>query len=159
MNEKFEHRSTYKVLLYTYKAQHGQAPRYISNLIEKYHPTRSLRSATKSLLKEPSCRTTTYGSRSFRVSAPRLWNSLPQHIRQTKTLANFKKLLKTHLFKHAFKLWYWLKWFYTCVLTYLLIVLFYLFLLHIKNSRILHILISIVCIIDCITFADISYLC
>ena len=99
-----EYRSTYKVLLYTYKAQHGQAPRYISNLIEKYHPTRSLRSATKSLLKEPSCRTTTYGSRSFCVSAPRLWNSLPQHIRQTKTLANFKKLLKTHLFKHAFKL-------------------------------------------------------
>ena len=62
-----EYRSAYKVLLYTYKSLHGETPSYISDLIEEYKPTRSLRSASQCLLKVPSARTVTYGSRSFCV--------------------------------------------------------------------------------------------
>ena len=38
------------------------------------------------------------GRRAFRYSAPRLWNSLPQHIRLTSSVDTFKKNLKHHLF-------------------------------------------------------------
>ena len=45
------------------------------------------------------------GSRSFYVAAPRYWNSLPDDIRDIKlNLNEFKKRLKTFLFKSAFLL-------------------------------------------------------
>ena len=96
-----EYRAMYKVLLYTYKALHGLAPQYISELVEMYVPARPLRSATQSLLRVPKSRTATYGSRSFRVSAPQLWNQLPDHVKQAPSLVTFKKQLKTCLFKQA----------------------------------------------------------
>jgi hypothetical protein len=97
-----EYRTAYKVLLYTYKALNDLAPPYICELIEEYRPARTLRSAAQSLLKVPKSRTTTYGTRSFRVSAPKLWNELPDHIKQAPTLVAYKKLLKTCLFKQAY---------------------------------------------------------
>jgi hypothetical protein len=97
-----EYRTAYKVLLYTYKALHGLAPQYICELVEAYKPTRSLRSASKSLLIVPTSRTSTYGSRSFRVSAPLLWNGLSEQLKQAPSLVSFKKQLKTCLFKQAY---------------------------------------------------------
>jgi len=99
-----EFRTAYKVVLYTYKALHRLAPEYISELIEEYIPTRTLRSASQSLLKVPLSRTSTYGSRSFRVTAPQLWNALPDQLKLAPTLGTFKKHLKTYLFKKAFNL-------------------------------------------------------
>ena len=99
-----QYRTAYKVLLYVYKAVHGEAPAYICNLVEEYVPTRSLRSASQHLLKVPSPRTVTYGSRSFRVCGPQLWNELPPHVKNAQSLVAYKKLLKTHLFKLAYNL-------------------------------------------------------
>lgn len=99
-----EYRVKYKVLLYTFKALNGLAPQYICDLVEEYRPTRTLRSSTQSLLVVPSCRTATYGSRSFIVSAPTLWNSLPNELKAVQTLATFKKCLKTYLFRRAYGL-------------------------------------------------------
>ena len=48
-----EQRIEYKVLLLTYKALHGKAPAYISQLLSLYTPTRPLRSQNKNLLKVP----------------------------------------------------------------------------------------------------------
>ena len=45
---------------------------------------------------------TTLGARSFHVSAPARWNSLPAHIRTIDSLALFKKSLKTYFFKLSF---------------------------------------------------------
>ena len=42
------------------------------------------------------------GERSFRYAASAVWNSLPNSIRNTPTLAAFKRQLKTHLFRQAF---------------------------------------------------------
>ena len=96
-----EYRVKYKVLLYTYKALNGLAPQYISDLVQTYVPARSLRSASQSLLQVPKFRTATYGTRSFRVSAPQLWNQLPDHVKQAPSLLTFKKQLKTCLFRQA----------------------------------------------------------
>ena len=53
-------------------------------------------------LSVPSTRTA-IGSRSFRVAAPSVWNSLPQHLRaDSLSQQQFKNGLKTHLFKVAY---------------------------------------------------------
>ena len=46
-------RITFKVLLFVFKSRHGLAPSYISDLLENYVPTRSLRSADTFLLVVP----------------------------------------------------------------------------------------------------------
>jgi len=43
-----------------------------------------------------------FGSRGFRVAVPVIWNSLSDSIRQTPSLAIFKRELKTHLYNTAF---------------------------------------------------------
>ena len=40
----------------------------------------------------------TYEDRAFSVVAPKLWNSLPYHIRNAESVFKFKSLLKTHLY-------------------------------------------------------------
>ena len=49
---------------------------------------------------------TTLGDRSFAAAAPQLWNSLPYLIRSSRSVASFKKTLKTFLFQKAF-LWFY----------------------------------------------------
>ena len=46
-------RITYKILLLTYKALNGMAPRYIADLLQPHTPTRQLRSFSKNLLVIP----------------------------------------------------------------------------------------------------------
>jgi len=43
-----------------------------------------------------------FGSRFFRVFAPKIWNSLTPQIRQCQTLATFRRHLKTNYFQSAF---------------------------------------------------------
>ena len=49
-----------------------------------------------------SARLVTLGDDAFKVAAPTLWNKLPTHTRNSKSLNSFKNLLKTHLFKLSF---------------------------------------------------------
>ncbi len=92
-----KHRITFKVLLLTYKALHGLAPCYITELLQRYIPTRTLRSGSKALL-TPVSSSTSYGARSFAVAAPALWNDIPLEIRNATSVESFKSMLKTHLF-------------------------------------------------------------
>ena len=89
-----------------YKCLNGLAPPYLSELLSRYVPARSLRSADKDLLTVPSISAKalkTFGSRSFTLAGPRLWNDLPREIRGSGSLEIFKKRLKTHLFKLAYE--------------------------------------------------------
>ena len=93
-----------KIWMITFKAIHGMAPSYLSNLVCIRSSSRySLRSNDTKFLERPKgVMRTTLGARSFHASAPALWNSLPAHIRTTDSLALFKKSVKTYLFKLAF---------------------------------------------------------
>lgn len=95
-------RIEFKILVLVFKAYHGIAPLYISDMITKYEPTRSLRSSSKRLLVVPRYNLKTYGGRAFSVNGPMLWNSLPNNIRETETLSTFKNQIKTFLFKRSF---------------------------------------------------------
>ena len=88
-------RIQFKVLLLVYKALNGLAPKYIKELLVPYKPRRHLRSEAKGLLDEPRTRL------KFSISAPRLWNALPQHLKDSTSCQAFKKCLKTHLFRLA----------------------------------------------------------
>ena len=80
------------------------APRYISDIIDQYKPTRSLRSSSSNLLRVPLSNSKTYGDRAYSVAAPTLWNALPSDIKCCTTLSDFKCKLKTHLFRLSFSL-------------------------------------------------------
>ena len=92
----------YKILILTYKCIHGLAPLYLQELIQEYKPTRNLRSSSKLSLVFATVSTLTYGHRSFSKASAELWNNHPMHVKNCKTLYQFKSSLKTHLFKVAF---------------------------------------------------------
>ncbi|XP_057187413.1 uncharacterized protein LOC130552818 [Triplophysa rosa] len=97
-----KYRIDFKVLLITYKALNGLAPTYITELLPHYNRSRSLRSQNSRLLKTPRITKSTKGGRAFSYVAPKLWNSLPDTIRGSDTLSQYKSRLKTHFFSQAF---------------------------------------------------------
>ena len=95
-------RVDYKIILLTFRALHGLAPVYLSQLLTVYRPTRTLRCHSQLLLRQPKSRLKTYGDRAFSHAAPGLWNALPSDLRAVNCLDNCKINLKTYLFKKAF---------------------------------------------------------
>ena len=89
-----KYRLRFKVNTFTYKVLNGLAPAYISDIVQKHQPTRSLRSTQKSLLVVPVLRTATYGERCFSRHAAILWNDLPENIKQLNTFSCFKRHLE-----------------------------------------------------------------
>uniref|UniRef100_A0A8C5A3Y9 Reverse transcriptase domain-containing protein n=1 Tax=Gadus morhua TaxID=8049 RepID=A0A8C5A3Y9_GADMO len=96
------HRIHYKLLVLTYKALHHMAPPYLSDLLSLYQPPRALRSSSAGLLSTHTSKLHSLGDRAFSRISPRLWNSLPQHIRDSESLTIFQSRLKTHLFSFAY---------------------------------------------------------
>ena len=97
-----EQRIIFKILLLTFKALNNLCPSYISDLLETYKPTRSLRSSSRNLLTIPRSKLKSYGDRAFSVCAPKLWNDIPEIIKCCANLKTFKRNLKTYLFKRYF---------------------------------------------------------
>jgi len=63
----------------TYKVFHDTAPRYLDRVAD-IPGRRAIRSASTSRLVVPSFRLSTVGCRTFNVSAPRIWNALPEDV-------------------------------------------------------------------------------
>ena len=97
-----ECRIDFKVLLITFKALHGKAPKYLSDLLT-FREARASRSSNKLLLIVPRTNCVTFGDRAFSVYAPNLWNSVPYSIRSCYEV-EFKTKVKTYLFKRYFGL-------------------------------------------------------
>jgi len=98
-----EWRIWFKLTTLTFKALHtGRLP-YLSNLLQHHEPTRSLRSSSSHYRSVPR-HNFKFGSRAFRSSAPRVWNSLPLSIRESQSLPTFRRHLKTFYFQSAYPL-------------------------------------------------------
>ena len=93
-------RLEFKILLLTFKCLHNQGPSYLRELLKFRNPSRTLRSFKQFLLQN-SYRPNTlyYGERAFAFAAPKLWNSIPEHIKSASSLSTFKTALKTYLFR------------------------------------------------------------
>ena len=98
VRQRIEH----KILTLTHKCRAGGGLGYLRNLLQEKKCTTTLRSNGTDLLVIPRTRHKTFADRAFNIAAPTLWNNLPQEIRSIKKLLNFKKALKTHLFRPAF---------------------------------------------------------
>ena len=94
--QSIENRVKYNKAVLTYKALHDQTPEYVSKLLKPVSQTHglNLRSSENGDLHMPLARTALY-SGAFSCSAPKLWNSLPQSVKNCDTLNSFKKSLKT----------------------------------------------------------------
>ena len=97
-----EQRIIFKILLLTFKSLNNLCTSYISDLLEIYKPTRSLRSSSRNLLVIPRSKLKSFGDRAFSVSAPKLWNDIPETIKCSVDLNAFKRNLKTYLLSVIF---------------------------------------------------------
>ena len=76
-----EWRIRFKLATMTFKALHAGRPPYLTDQLQYYQPTRSLRSSgSHQLIK--SRHNLSFGPRAFHISAPHIWNSLPTNIRE-----------------------------------------------------------------------------
>ena len=96
-----EWRIRFKLATLTFKTLHTGRPPYLTDLLQHHEPTRLLRSSSSHQLSVPR-HNLTFGSRAFRCSSPRVWNSLPVSIRESQSLPTFRRHLKTFYFQSAY---------------------------------------------------------
>ena len=92
-------RVRYKLLLLVYKTFHKQSPQYMQTCILHHVPSRpNLRSSSDPFRLTFPHTHNKAGDRTFTVTAAKEWNGLPSWIREAKTVEQFRKFIKTHLF-------------------------------------------------------------
>jgi len=91
-------RIEFKIAMITFKTLHLQYPTYLFELLRQYIPPRDLRSSHLNKLVKPCMNLKSYGERSFYYAAAKIWNNLPNNVRQAPNLVTFKRNLKTHYF-------------------------------------------------------------
>ena len=95
-------RIDYKIAVLVFKCLNSLAPKYMSDMVAKYNPSRTLRSTNTNLIVKHSAKYKTLGDRAFSVHASSVWNALPITLRNSSTINTFKQDLKTHLFRKSF---------------------------------------------------------
>ena len=91
---KIKERIVYKILLIVHKCVNGVAPKELSDMFQFVRSDRTRRLDVKFCIG-------LMGERAISVCGPKLWNALPQELRQETSTEDFKKSLKTFLFKDA----------------------------------------------------------
>ncbi len=93
-----------KTLMLTFKSINGLGPTYLSDLLHTKTSSRCLRSSDGQSLAIPLFKLRTVGDRSFCSAGPRLWNALPQFMRNKSLLCSaadpgisFSSLLHSYL--------------------------------------------------------------
>ena len=99
-------RIEYKLLTLAFKCVHDKAPKYLSELILRRVPSRpglrSLNNISLFVPKTISRADKSTADRAFSSSTFKLWNTLPSEIRNTRTIIDFKRKVKTFLFGNYF---------------------------------------------------------
>jgi len=90
-------RIQFKLCLMMYKAMHGLAPAYLSELCASSSIEGRTRSSARGDLVVQQSRTK-FGGRAFVVAGPAAWNRLPCSVRNSPSLDSFKTALKTFFF-------------------------------------------------------------
>ena len=94
----------FKICILTYIALNTGKPAYLRNKLNKFSTKLEVsikHSHDPHRLNEPRMNKQ-IGTRSFKYSAPRLFNSLPRRVKDSGNLKTFKKKLKTFLFNECY---------------------------------------------------------
>ena len=94
-----KYRIQFIIGLITYKIRNQGQPVYLRELIHPYTSSNTRRSTPKLKFLHKSVK---HFPNSFSHYAPVLWNSFPSQIRNSPSVASFRKHLKTHLFNSSF---------------------------------------------------------
>jgi hypothetical protein len=98
-------RIEFRLAVLAYRCLNGTAPQYLADGLQRVAGISSrsrLRSASTALLLVPRSNHTTIGDRAFPVAAAKVWNSLPSSITSLSSLLQFRKALKTELFRRSY---------------------------------------------------------
>jgi len=102
---KAPERIAFKQSVLVYKCLHRSAPVYLTDelcQVADVEARQRLRSSSSSSLIVSRTRLLTVGDRALPVAAARIWNSLPDLVISTSSVAVFRSQLKTHLFKISY---------------------------------------------------------
>ena len=102
-------RSEFKLATLVYKFIHTGFPKYFAPYLSTYHTTYNTRcsQSVANFLNVPKFQPTIHKSTkqfgfTFAFDAPTVWNSLPEDIRASPTIASFRKKLKTYIYAKAY---------------------------------------------------------
>ena len=95
-------RCEFNLLVMVYKSLNNLAPSYLSGLLSMKISSYATRSSAQTLLHAPFTKKKIFADRAFSVAGPNMWNQLPESIRSSPNLVNFKNKLKTFLFQRKF---------------------------------------------------------
>ena len=89
-----------------HKCLNDKAPGYLKDLLIVNKPTKiGLRSNQfGNILVIPCTRCKTFADRAFSIYGPKMWNSLPEHLRTECNIEIFKSKLKTLLFQKSYNI-------------------------------------------------------
>ena len=99
-----QQRIKFKLCILVFKALHGMAPPYISDMCVKLELTKNyprLRSVNNCDIFVPRYKNN-YASRAFHIAGPLAYNSLPSDIKTCNVFTSFRQKLKTQLFREAY---------------------------------------------------------
>ena len=94
----------FKALVTVYQYVNDLAASFVKDLLNLDLNRKSLRSERQGNLPIPWLRMSQVRDSSIRYAGPRLWNELPQYIRNAEILPSFKSKLKTYLFAKSYDL-------------------------------------------------------
>ena len=66
----------------------------MKQIFELRETNRSVREKYRLNLNSPNCNQLAFGKKSLRISGPKIWESLPYHIKSSKNLESFKTVIK-----------------------------------------------------------------
>ena len=93
----------FKIATFAFRFFDGTLPPYLSSCLSAYTPFGTLRSSCdEKNLSSARWKLKGFGHRSFSDQAPNVWNSLPPHIRHSRSLSQFRTSLKTFLSTSVF---------------------------------------------------------
>ena len=98
-------RIEFRLAVLTYRCLNGTAPQYLADGLLRVADISSrsrLRSSSTVQLHVPRSKHKTIGDRAFPVAAARVWNSLPSSITSSSSLLQFRRTLKTELFRRSY---------------------------------------------------------
>ena len=96
---RLKERRTIHSLSLLFRIMHTSTPNY---LLSRFQFLTTLRNRHQALLSIPHHRTSLYSS-SYTVEIPRLWNSLPNDVRDCRTLSQFKIKLENFVLVNVFR--------------------------------------------------------
>jgi len=98
-------RIEFHLAVLAYRCLNGTVPRYLADRLQRVADISSrtrLRSASTSILQVPRSNRRIIGDRAFPVAAAKVWNCLPPSITSSPSLLQFRRALKTELFRRSF---------------------------------------------------------